>query len=92
MARISQLKVQIIDETTEETTLRGLLQDNSHFEIKVPKGTIRKTKSTEDGFPVGWLPVENFGQRQSVVSIRLPSPILDKGHNVNVNVMRLRNG
>ena len=90
MAKLSYLKIQITNETQHELTVRGLLQDDSHFEIKVPRGTVKKTKMTEDGFPVGWLAVENYGQRQDIVSIRLPGPILDKGHNVNVKISRLK--
>lgn len=90
MAKTSYLKVQILKENKRERTVRGQLQDNTNFEVTVPYGTIKKTKIIEDGNPVGWLTVENFGQRENIVSIKLPGPIIDKGHFVNVRAERLK--
>lgn len=90
MSKTSHLRVQILSENKKEILVRGLLYDNTFFEVKVPYGTVKRTVMFEDGNPVGWLTVENFGERQNVVSIRLPAPILDKGHNINVGIERLK--
>ena len=87
---MSFLKVQITEETPTIRTVRGLLHDNTHFVCKVPYWDVHKTEEKEDGFNVGWLKVEHCGQRQDIVSITLPGPILDKGHSISVSATRMR--
>ncbi len=75
------LYVKIIDDKAsyQRTKIRGILFDESEFEILVDNNSLKEI----DGINA-WLKIQYHGQNEKQSSITLPSPILNLGHKITV--------
>jgi hypothetical protein len=79
---------EIKEKTRTGYTLKGELQDETVFEVEVPKHLVTPIENTNP--QRAWLQVEYSGEANMVASITLPKPVLDFGHKISVSTSRIK--
>jgi hypothetical protein len=74
----------IVKQEGNRFMLRSELRDGSTFEVMAPRAEVRTINRQS-----AWLVVESSGERDGVVSITLPEPILSMGRMISVPIERI---
>jgi len=82
------LLCQIVERTKNGFKLKSQLQDDTEFDVVVPRHFVTPIENTDP--QRAWLEVECSGESNRVASITLPKPILEIGHKITVQTKNIK--